>query len=1141
MANRFPLVIDTTDGNKLKEIPAGDNLDLRNVSIVNVQDVNALGTINAAQITINGDPLDIGVFTDMGDTPNSYSAQALKLVRVNANEDGLEFFELGSGETAFAVTTLTVSTAIQPDEDEGADIGSDSLKFNEIHSRIFQGSLKGFDGSTIFDATTNQIPYAAIVGGPTSTSDLTNDSDFVTRDELLDGSITVQVSNTGDLQGSVFGEDSTLLVDHINNRINTSRLMRNGANPGQTIVWDDATATWVPGTAGDITGFASNKSDTLTVETGYKITFADNPGVIEADGFTFTAATDAITLNGAVEVTGNVEPDTTETGSVGTASKKFNEGHFVTLTADTLLGAFEGDLVNNETRSDSIVAGDKTAGNAGYGLHIVNTTAGVTNSTVNFNGNDLIAANLVNVTGDITGSVFADDSTVMVDAVAGKIRGDIEFPTATGNITGTNIVVNATTISVTDLIATQTIYPENNNGGSVGILAKRFGNGYFDELDVTTLDVNTLTVEDLTATNFSISGTGTGVIESSTDLTLSAGNRVSITGGPLKVANITDANLALVVGQTGDVVYNSTNNRFQFFENTDWVELHRGRFTGDLVGSVFADDSTVLYDALQNKLFNITVSGNSTFENNLTVSGNLTVQGTTTSIETTNTNITDNIIELNSGETGTGVTLGTSGIEIDRGLADNRSFLWDETVDKWTLGTQTFVAGTVEANLTGDVTGNVDGNVTGNVDGIVGGTTPNAGTFTTIVSSAGITGDTTGYHIGDVTGSVFGDDSTVIVDAVNNNLKADDLNINTINSSSTLGITSGAGIVARATDMNIGATAGPLYLSSNGSAVTLSGDSGAGSIAYDDSTGNIDLGTTGTITIQGAATSPVNVGTGTTGTVTIAHASNNTNIVSTVDFQEVITLRKAGSANITNDDNSVTAYFLDNTNSFEATAAFFVNAPLSVFSNDVRVDAVLYADGGIQGDIRGSLYSDDSVLIIDGQSGTLAGDGITGQGTKTFEITTPLAASPEAIELAAGDATGGNAGGQVRLYAGDSNSGTGGNAIIKAGNSTSGTGGNVYIDAGDGSTDGNINIGTNFGTGATAEVVIGTSGAVETTVNGTAFRLRTTNIPSSSVGAAGDRIGEVAFDGSSIYFCVNDYDGVTNIWRKQNWQFAAAW
>ena len=40
----------------------------------------------------------------------------------------------------------------------------------------------------------------------------------------------------------------------------------------------------------------------------------------------------------------------------------------------------------------------------------------------------------------------------------------------------------------------------------------------------------------------------------------------------------------------------------------------------------------------------------------LTVNGNLTTTGTTTSVETTNSQISDNVIELNKGETGAGIT-----------------------------------------------------------------------------------------------------------------------------------------------------------------------------------------------------------------------------------------------------------------------------------------------------------------------------------------------------------------------------------------------------------------------------------------------------------------------------------------------------
>ena len=46
-----------------------------------------------------------------------------------------------------------------------------------------------------------------------------------------------------------------------------------------------------------------------------------------------------------------------------------------------------------------------------------------------------------------------------------------------------------------------------------------------------------------------------------------------------------------------------------------------------------------------------------------------------------------------------------AGIEIERGDSTNKTFIWNESDDKWTIGSETFVAGTFEGNLTGDVTG----------------------------------------------------------------------------------------------------------------------------------------------------------------------------------------------------------------------------------------------------------------------------------------------------------------------------------------------------------------------------------------------------------------------------------------------------
>ena len=69
------------------------------------------------------------------------------------------------------------------------------------------------------------------------------------------------------------------------------------------------------------------------------------------------------------------------------------------------------------------------------------------------------------------------------------------------------------------------------------------------------------------------------------------------------------------------------------------------------------------------------------------ITGNLWVRGNTSEIASNTLSITDNIITLNDGETGNGVTsLGTtSGVVIDRGTAPggNVQLRWNETTKTW--------------------------------------------------------------------------------------------------------------------------------------------------------------------------------------------------------------------------------------------------------------------------------------------------------------------------------------------------------------------------------------------------------------------------------------------------------------------------
>tara|TARA_B100000902_G_scaffold354362_1_gene366449 strand:+ start:347 stop:1291 length:945 start_codon:yes stop_codon:yes gene_type:complete len=62
------------------------------------------------------------------------------------------------------------------------------------------------------------------------------------------------------------------------------------------------------------------------------------------------------------------------------------------------------------------------------------------------------------------------------------------------------------------------------------------------------------------------------------------------------------------------------------------------------------------------------------------ITGDLVVEGDTTTVQSENLIVKDNIIELNDGETGSGVTLNVAGIKIDRGTANAVNFLFDESL-----------------------------------------------------------------------------------------------------------------------------------------------------------------------------------------------------------------------------------------------------------------------------------------------------------------------------------------------------------------------------------------------------------------------------------------------------------------------------
>lgn len=104
------------------------------------------------------------------------------------------------------------------------------------------------------------------------------------------------------------------------------------------------------------------------------------------------------------------------------------------------------------------------------------------------------------------------------------------------------------------------------------------------------------------------------------------------------------------------------------------------------------------------------------YANTVTIWGNLDIIGTTTTVETSNTYIKDNMITLNSGEDGSTITSGISGIEVDRGPGqDKPSLVYSESLGTWALSEDSITYLPISSGVT--LSGN-DTEVIYNVDGI---------------------------------------------------------------------------------------------------------------------------------------------------------------------------------------------------------------------------------------------------------------------------------------------------------------------------------------------------------------------------------------------------------------------------------------
>jgi hypothetical protein len=399
MANRYPIIVDTTDGNKLKEIPSGDNLQLTGNGIIGVTDVTASGTVaagvlSATSIKKGGTELATvavtGSYNDLINRPTQFSDLIDDLnVLVPGDNVGQLFNNVGYlTSVAFSDLTTTPNTL----GGYGIIDAATSL----------QGSL----------ATTAVQPGANI-------STFFNDQGYVTAADLSNGLITVDVNNTGDLVGSVFADDSTLMIDSILAAFNLDGTIRTNVVPAANGVYDLGTdankfkdlhisGNILGGITGNLTqtlvqSFLSNsQSLQLTKASARIISFAPvgtSATVLlpeeDYEGIIFTLISLASNAN-SFTVSGALSSFTVAPGEV----KSFVFDGSDWALASTSTGGAGGGSIGNFTFASSVVDTDDSSG-------IVITPA-VTMSS------DLTVENDLTVNGDIittstgTPEIFSD-------------------------------------------------------------------------------------------------------------------------------------------------------------------------------------------------------------------------------------------------------------------------------------------------------------------------------------------------------------------------------------------------------------------------------------------------------------------------------------------------------------------------------------------------------------------------------------------------------------------------------------------------------------------------------------------------------------------------------------------------------------
>jgi hypothetical protein len=711
-------------------VTSGEYGDSSNIPIITV---NAQGQITAISTTAVAGVVDFTYDTSNGDLTistadnNSFVATVTldPFTTTNLVEGNNLYYTSSRANEDFDTRLATKTTT---DLTEGIN-----LYYTTERVRLSLNAIDaGGDGSFTYDNATGEFTYT----GPSASE---TQAHFNAGTGLTYDAGTFSITNTGVISGE-YGNSSNIPVITINEQgqitsVTTTAVagvtdfQYNTTNGDLTISTADgdsfvATVTLDPFTTDNLNEGSTNKyytsqrvRDELSAGTG--VYYDSETGVISIGQWVDTDSD--VTFN-SVSVATNTTTTTLDAGDLNITTNVISSdiaGDIIIESGSDNIELIGNTNVTGDLNVSGMIYGDLTGYVTGQVSDISNHTTTELTEGTNLYFTDTRARLAVSATDAGGDGSFSYNNSTGVFTYTGPSASE----TQAHFTAGTGLTYNAGEFSITNTTVT---------AGSYG-----------DQSSIPVLTINAQG-QITSASTVAVAGVTDFTYDSNTaDLTISTADGNSFVAtvdlNPFSTSNLVEGSRlyyldsrarsavsATKVSGFGDLTYNDANGVFSYtgpssteilnllnagtgvyfdygtgtisigqavdttsdvqFNNVDTVTLDAGNLniTTNVISSDIAGDIIIDSGADTIQLIGDTdVTGNFSVSANAIIYGDLTVQGTTTSINTTDTEISDNVITLNQGETGAGVSKGTSGIEVARGSLFNASWKWNEITGRW--------------------------------------------------------------------------------------------------------------------------------------------------------------------------------------------------------------------------------------------------------------------------------------------------------------------------------------------------------------------------------------------------------------------------------------------------------------------------